>query len=124
MSEQLHPRIGGYGKYRHLSLKIGTKPYLVSTSEQFHACIGRHAQPIQTTVSDVPIRGHLAHLEYKGHSPGLPAAGAKANNLRRNKKLFYSMSVLLDLLLAGMDQPQADQPNSLAEGLPVWSNLI
>eukprot|EP00983_Pelagomonas_calceolata_P076282 1153361-Pelagomonas_calceolata.AAC.1 len=29
------------------------------------------------------------------------------------------MSELLDLLLAGMDQPQADQPNSLAEGFPV-----
>eukprot|EP00983_Pelagomonas_calceolata_P015568 493560-Pelagomonas_calceolata.AAC.1 len=29
------------------------------------------------------------------------------------------MSELLDLLLAGIDQPQADQPNSLAEGPPV-----
>eukprot|EP00983_Pelagomonas_calceolata_P075634 1153091-Pelagomonas_calceolata.AAC.3 len=29
------------------------------------------------------------------------------------------MSELLDLLLAGLDQPQADQPNSLAEGLPM-----
>eukprot|EP00983_Pelagomonas_calceolata_P082000 1155781-Pelagomonas_calceolata.AAC.2 len=28
------------------------------------------------------------------------------------------MPELLDLLLAGMDQPQADQPNSLAEGPP------
>eukprot|EP00983_Pelagomonas_calceolata_P025318 794374-Pelagomonas_calceolata.AAC.1 len=34
------------------------------------------------------------------------------------------MSELLDLLLSGMDQPQADQPDSLAEGLPVKSNLI
>eukprot|EP00983_Pelagomonas_calceolata_P098524 1158360-Pelagomonas_calceolata.AAC.9 len=34
------------------------------------------------------------------------------------------MSELMDLLLAGMDQPQADQPNSPAEGLPVNSNLI
>eukprot|EP00983_Pelagomonas_calceolata_P012989 415100-Pelagomonas_calceolata.AAC.1 len=50
------------------------------------------------------------------------------------------MSEILDLLLAGMDQPQADQPNSLAEvRLPIqmpveccsaslvifqWSNLI
>eukprot|EP00983_Pelagomonas_calceolata_P016719 526433-Pelagomonas_calceolata.AAC.1 len=33
--------------------------------------------------------------------------------------LFYFMSELLDLLLAGLDQPQADQLNSLAEGLPV-----
>eukprot|EP00983_Pelagomonas_calceolata_P056180 1144471-Pelagomonas_calceolata.AAC.1 len=31
------------------------------------------------------------------------------------------MSELLDLLLAGMDQPQADQLNSPAEGLPVDS---
>eukprot|EP00983_Pelagomonas_calceolata_P104111 1158987-Pelagomonas_calceolata.AAC.1 len=37
---------------------------------------------------------------------------------QRNEKLFYSMSEILDLLLAGMNQPQADQPNSLAEGLP------
>eukprot|EP00983_Pelagomonas_calceolata_P067409 1149469-Pelagomonas_calceolata.AAC.1 len=29
------------------------------------------------------------------------------------------MSELLDLLLTGMDQPQADMPNSLAEDLPV-----
>eukprot|EP00983_Pelagomonas_calceolata_P025887 812060-Pelagomonas_calceolata.AAC.1 len=29
------------------------------------------------------------------------------------------MSEILDLLLAGMDQPQADQPNILAENLPV-----
>eukprot|EP00983_Pelagomonas_calceolata_P003556 116198-Pelagomonas_calceolata.AAC.1 len=39
--------------------------------------------------------------------------------LQCNKKFFYFMSELLDLLLVGMDQPQADQPNSLAEGLPV-----
>eukprot|EP00983_Pelagomonas_calceolata_P061409 1146823-Pelagomonas_calceolata.AAC.3 len=42
--------------------------------------------------------------------------------LQRNWKLFYFMSELselLDLLLAGMDQPQADQPNILAGGLPV-----
>eukprot|EP00983_Pelagomonas_calceolata_P030257 949264-Pelagomonas_calceolata.AAC.1 len=35
------------------------------------------------------------------------------------------MSELLELLLAGMDQPQADHPNSLAGGLPVYlGNLI
>eukprot|EP00983_Pelagomonas_calceolata_P077892 1154057-Pelagomonas_calceolata.AAC.1 len=39
--------------------------------------------------------------------------------LQLNKELFYFMSELLNLLLAGMDQPQADQLNSLAEGLPV-----
>eukprot|EP00983_Pelagomonas_calceolata_P022935 721091-Pelagomonas_calceolata.AAC.4 len=39
--------------------------------------------------------------------------------LQHNKKLFYFMSELLNLLLAGMDQPQAAQPSSLAEGLPV-----
>eukprot|EP00983_Pelagomonas_calceolata_P023564 742720-Pelagomonas_calceolata.AAC.1 len=32
--------------------------------------------------------------------------------LQHNKKLFYFMYELLDLLLAGMDQPQADQPIS------------
>eukprot|EP00983_Pelagomonas_calceolata_P104648 1159051-Pelagomonas_calceolata.AAC.2 len=31
---------------------------------------------------------------------------------------------MLDLLLVGEDQPQADQPNSLVEGLPLYSNLI
>eukprot|EP00983_Pelagomonas_calceolata_P040245 1137520-Pelagomonas_calceolata.AAC.2 len=30
------------------------------------------------------------------------------------------MSELLDLLLTGMDQPQADQPNNMAGGLPVY----
>eukprot|EP00983_Pelagomonas_calceolata_P031848 999257-Pelagomonas_calceolata.AAC.1 len=30
---------------------------------------------------------------------------------QRNKKLSYFMPEILDLLLAGMDQPQADQPN-------------
>eukprot|EP00983_Pelagomonas_calceolata_P040685 1137727-Pelagomonas_calceolata.AAC.1 len=39
--------------------------------------------------------------------------------LQHNNKLFFSVSELLDLLSAGMDQPQADQPNSLAEGLLV-----
>jgi len=34
-------------------------------------------------------------------------------------KLFYFVSELMDLLLTGEDQSQADQPNSLAEGLPV-----
>eukprot|EP00983_Pelagomonas_calceolata_P078215 1154193-Pelagomonas_calceolata.AAC.1 len=32
-----------------------------------------------------------------------------------NKKLLYFLSELSDLILAGVDQPQADQPNSLAE---------
>eukprot|EP00983_Pelagomonas_calceolata_P046933 1140397-Pelagomonas_calceolata.AAC.2 len=39
--------------------------------------------------------------------------------LQHNQKLFYLMSELSDLLLAGMEQPQTDQSNSLAEGLPV-----
>eukprot|EP00983_Pelagomonas_calceolata_P086592 1156788-Pelagomonas_calceolata.AAC.11 len=38
--------------------------------------------------------------------------------LQCNKKLFYVMSELLHLMLAGMDQPQADQPNNPVEGLP------
>eukprot|EP00983_Pelagomonas_calceolata_P040591 1137681-Pelagomonas_calceolata.AAC.1 len=37
-------------------------------------------------------------------------------HLQHNNELFF-VSELLDLLLAGEDQPQADQPNSLAEGL-------
>ena len=43
--------------------------------------------------------------------------------LQRNKKLLYFMSELLDLLLAGMDQPQADQPSRLAEGLSSLNQL-
>eukprot|EP00983_Pelagomonas_calceolata_P123380 1160998-Pelagomonas_calceolata.AAC.4 len=35
------------------------------------------------------------------------------------RSFFYFMSEILNLRLAGMDQPQADQPNSLAGGLPV-----
>eukprot|EP00983_Pelagomonas_calceolata_P132621 1161888-Pelagomonas_calceolata.AAC.1 len=31
--------------------------------------------------------------------------------LQHNNKLFLFMSELLDLLLAGVEQPQADQPN-------------
>eukprot|EP00983_Pelagomonas_calceolata_P072716 1151837-Pelagomonas_calceolata.AAC.2 len=38
--------------------------------------------------------------------------------LQHNNKLVC-VSELLDLLLAGKDQPQADQPNFLAEGLLV-----
>eukprot|EP00983_Pelagomonas_calceolata_P076629 1153492-Pelagomonas_calceolata.AAC.2 len=44
--------------------------------------------------------------------------------VQRNKRLFCVMFEVLDLLLAGMDQPQADQPNSLAEDLPAQFNLI
>eukprot|EP00983_Pelagomonas_calceolata_P019386 609536-Pelagomonas_calceolata.AAC.1 len=38
--------------------------------------------------------------------------------LHRNTKLFFFVPKLM--LLAGEDQPQADQPNSLAEGLRVY----
>eukprot|EP00983_Pelagomonas_calceolata_P032945 1032236-Pelagomonas_calceolata.AAC.1 len=51
------------------------------------------------------------------HQPSVQAASDFL--MHRNKKLIYFMFELLVLLLAGMDQPQADQPNSLAEGLPV-----
>eukprot|EP00983_Pelagomonas_calceolata_P130363 1161677-Pelagomonas_calceolata.AAC.19 len=34
-------------------------------------------------------------------------------------KLFSFVSELMDIMLAGEDQSQADQPNSLAEGPPV-----
>jgi len=40
-------------------------------------------------------------------------------NAIRSFSIFYFMSELLDLLLAGTDQPQADQPNSLAGSLPL-----
>ena len=38
--------------------------------------------------------------------------------------LFFFVSELMDLLLTGEDQSQADQPNNLAEGHPMQSNLI
>eukprot|EP00983_Pelagomonas_calceolata_P115788 1160236-Pelagomonas_calceolata.AAC.3 len=39
--------------------------------------------------------------------------------LQHNNKLFSFVSELMDIMLAGEDQSQADQPNSLAEGPPV-----
>eukprot|EP00983_Pelagomonas_calceolata_P041792 1138208-Pelagomonas_calceolata.AAC.8 len=36
-----------------------------------------------------------------------------------NNKLFSFVSELMDIMLAGEDQSQADQPNSLAEGPPM-----
>eukprot|EP00983_Pelagomonas_calceolata_P130705 1161706-Pelagomonas_calceolata.AAC.1 len=39
--------------------------------------------------------------------------------LQHNKELIYFMPELLDLLWAGVDQPQTDQLNNLAEGLPL-----
>eukprot|EP00983_Pelagomonas_calceolata_P041213 1137964-Pelagomonas_calceolata.AAC.3 len=38
--------------------------------------------------------------------------------LQHNKKRLFIMSELPDMLLAGVDLPQADQPNSLDEGVP------
>eukprot|EP00983_Pelagomonas_calceolata_P065709 1148700-Pelagomonas_calceolata.AAC.8 len=36
-----------------------------------------------------------------------------------NNKLFSSVSELMDIILTGKDQSQANQPNSLAESPPV-----
>eukprot|EP00983_Pelagomonas_calceolata_P006569 215986-Pelagomonas_calceolata.AAC.1 len=41
--------------------------------------------------------------------------------LQHNNKLFFFVSELLDLLLAGEGQPQADQPSNLADGLLMYS---
>eukprot|EP00983_Pelagomonas_calceolata_P070303 1150740-Pelagomonas_calceolata.AAC.1 len=58
---------------------------------------------------------HAQHFLWNQHS-----VQAVSNFLlQHNKKLFYFVPELLDLLLAGIDQPQADQPNSLVEGLPL-----
>eukprot|EP00983_Pelagomonas_calceolata_P056726 1144730-Pelagomonas_calceolata.AAC.4 len=38
--------------------------------------------------------------------------------LQHNNKLFSSVSELMDNMLTGENQSQADQPNSLAEGPP------
>ena len=39
--------------------------------------------------------------------------------LQYNNRLFCFVSELMDLLLTGEDQSQADQPNNLAEGHPM-----
>jgi len=39
--------------------------------------------------------------------------------LQYNNSLFFFVSELMDLLLTGDDQSQADQPNNLAEGHPM-----
>eukprot|EP00983_Pelagomonas_calceolata_P042939 1138712-Pelagomonas_calceolata.AAC.4 len=39
--------------------------------------------------------------------------------LQHNNKLFSFISELMDIMLTGEDQSQADQPNSLAEGPPI-----
>eukprot|EP00983_Pelagomonas_calceolata_P008288 269905-Pelagomonas_calceolata.AAC.1 len=39
--------------------------------------------------------------------------------LRHNNKLVSIVSELMDIMLTGKDQSQADQPNSLAEGPPI-----
>eukprot|EP00983_Pelagomonas_calceolata_P003864 125274-Pelagomonas_calceolata.AAC.1 len=39
--------------------------------------------------------------------------------LQHNTKLFLFVSELMDIMLIGKDQSQADQPNSLAEGPPM-----
>jgi len=38
--------------------------------------------------------------------------------LQYDNSLFFLMSELMDLLLTGEDQSQADQPNNLAQGQP------
>eukprot|EP00983_Pelagomonas_calceolata_P004708 154505-Pelagomonas_calceolata.AAC.1 len=38
--------------------------------------------------------------------------------LQHNNKLLLFACKLVDVILTGKDQSQADQPNSLAEGLP------
>jgi len=39
--------------------------------------------------------------------------------LQYDNSLFFFVSELMDLLLTGEDQSQADQPNNLAEGHPM-----
>jgi hypothetical protein len=39
--------------------------------------------------------------------------------LQYDNSLFFFVSELMDLLLTGKDQSQADQPNNLAEGHPM-----
>ena len=39
--------------------------------------------------------------------------------LQHNNKLYFFISELMDIMLTGEDQSQADQPNTLAEGPPI-----
>jgi len=43
--------------------------------------------------------------------------------LQYDNILFFFVSELMDLLLAGEDQSQTNQPNNLAEGHPMDFNL-
>eukprot|EP00983_Pelagomonas_calceolata_P107899 1159398-Pelagomonas_calceolata.AAC.1 len=75
-------------------------------------------QPLVTLVTDAHAgKFKMRPMFSSSHQPSVQDVSNFL--LQRNKKLFNSMSELLELLLAGMDQPQADQLNSLAEGLPV-----
>jgi len=46
-------------------------------------------------------------------------AQAVSDFLLYDNSLFFFVSELMDLLLTGEDQSQADQPNNLAEGPPM-----
>eukprot|EP00983_Pelagomonas_calceolata_P101749 1158733-Pelagomonas_calceolata.AAC.1 len=74
-------------------------------------------------ISPCAINAHADKLKMRPMSSscvGIRGVQAVSDSfLKHNKELFFSMSELLDLLLDGVDQPQADQPNSLAGGLPM-----
>jgi len=52
---------------------------------------------------------------------GRPAhrESSRQADLQYDNSLFFFVSELMDLLLTGEDQSQADQPNNLAEGHPM-----
>eukprot|EP00983_Pelagomonas_calceolata_P048293 1141000-Pelagomonas_calceolata.AAC.5 len=90
------------------------------------------SQHVMLNVSRFRLRAHTLNVETAswedGTSPTLPGDSSHAQPFLRqqlsvqsvfgflwqhNNKLFFFVSELLDLLLAGADQPYAGQPNNL-----------
>eukprot|EP00983_Pelagomonas_calceolata_P049384 1141494-Pelagomonas_calceolata.AAC.2 len=93
-------------------------PVTLMTFKVKHMCCSGVPIPKSAlSVRIMPLFSSTTSLFYIHISHRIPAVPNFL--LQRNKKLFYFMSELLDLLLAGMVKPQADQPNRLAGGLPV-----
>ena len=63
-------------------------------------------------------------VERPYHTQPVSAQAVSDFLLQYDNSLFFVVSELMDLLLTGEDQSQADQPNNLAEGHPMLSNLI
>eukprot|EP00983_Pelagomonas_calceolata_P042116 1138352-Pelagomonas_calceolata.AAC.1 len=85
-------------------------------------CVGMRgmcfeAEVLRVDTSELSSRHLLLQLSCPYRQQKLSIQAVFDFLLQHNNKLFFIVSELLDLLLAGKDQTQADQPNSLAEDL-------